>query len=86
MEVKLKKKYASLTDFKTYRRDVDYWMKFIVHRGIGFHDAGWREEWQFKDINRYKNNGSLGCVNMRPTDAKALYNLFTYNINVYVVK
>ena len=72
------------TNYSTYNDVVDYWMPFQL--GIGFHDASWRTYDEFMNINTYKTNGSDGSVNMRPTDAKKLYNLSSYPINVYVVK
>lgn len=89
----------TLTDHKTYWSWVDYWMPF--NGGIGFHDSeyhtdefregenkyhGWRSVSEFYNVDTYKTNGSHGCVNMLYSHAKSLYNLITYNINVYVVK
>ena len=37
---------------------------------IGFHDAPWRNEFG-KDI--YVNNGSHGCINMPPANAKIMF-------------
>ena len=90
---------ATLTDHKTYWSWVDYWMPF--NGGIGFHDSeyhvdefregknkyhGWRSVDEFYNIDTYKTDGSHGCINMLHSHAKSLYNLITYNINVYVVK
>lgn len=36
--------------------------------GEGFHDASWREEWEFQDKERYLNAGSNGCCNMKEED------------------
>lgn len=73
-------------DGTPYSRDVQYWMNFIPWRGIGFHDATWRSNSQFYDINTYKTSGSHGCVNMRLKDAKALYDLIPYNSYVLIVE
>lgn len=56
-----------------YRSYVDYWMPFILKRGIGFHDASWRSSWEY-NTTRYNGNGSHGCVNMQHDAAKKLYN------------
>lgn len=53
-----------------YEEPVSYWMPF--DGGIGFHDATWREDWEFGGEN-YIGNGSHGCVNMRLNSAAALY-------------
>lgn len=57
----------------TYRSYVDYWMPFIVSRGIGFHDASWRDSWEFTPT-RFQGHGSHGCVNMQREAAEKLYN------------
>lgn len=36
--------------------------------GEGFHDASWREEWEFNDNTRYLSAGSNGCCNMKEDD------------------
>lgn len=36
--------------------------------GEGFHDAGWRDIWEFNDKGRYITNGSNGCCNMKEED------------------
>ena len=67
---------------------VDVMMKF--DEGRGFHDCtyqtdynengtiirnhGWRDEKEFDEKDRYKYDGSHGCVNMINKDAKELYN------------
>lgn len=43
-----------------YASDVDYWMPFYEWRGIGIHDASWRNSF---GGSIYKTNGSHGCVN-----------------------
>ena len=59
-------------DGSIYHSKVSYWMPFIIERGIGFHDASWRN---IDDYNKttYIEDGSYGCINMRPEDAKKLY-------------
>ena len=60
---------------------VDYWMPFITGRGIGFHDASWQSSF---GGSRYIRNGSHGCVNMKTSDAKKLYNSAPSKIDVIV--
>ncbi len=59
-------------DGSKYASFVDYWMPFIMDRGIGFHDATWRSKSSFKPTT-YINNGSHGCINMQHADAKKLF-------------
>ena len=40
--------------------------------GEGFHDAGWREDWEFDDNTRYLTHGSNGCTNMRYEDVEII--------------
>ena len=70
-------------DGTNYNAFVNYWMPFIQEKGIGFHDASWR---QIDDYTKtqYINNGSHGCVNMRPSDAKKLYQSITEKTYVIV--
>ena len=42
-----------------YNVKVNYWMPFVY--GQGLHDASWQSSF---GGNRYKTNGSHGCVNM----------------------
>ena len=51
-----------------YETKVSYWMPF--NRGIGFHDAWWRNRF---GGNIYLRGGSHGCVNLPPQIAKDLY-------------
>lgn len=55
-----------------YASHVDYWMP--VNRGIGLHDADWRDEDEFGgDI--YKTDGSHGCINIPPSITPDVYEL-----------
>lgn len=47
---------------------------FILYNwdGEGFHDAGWRADWEFDDNTRYLTNGSNGCTNMRYEDVEII--------------
>lgn len=64
-----------------YEEPVSYWMPF--DGGIGFHDATWREDWEFGGEN-YMGNGSHGCVNMRLDSAAVLYNLIDEEIPIII--
>lgn len=70
-------------DGSKYAAHVNYWMPFIMDRGIGFHDASWRDDSQFNDAT-YIYSGSHGCVNMKSEDAKSLYNSLNSNVTVIV--
>lgn len=70
-------------DGSKYASHVDYWMPFDLYEGIGFHDANWRTSSEYTS-NRYKTNGSHGCVNMRKYDAKYLYEKITKKMVVIV--
>lgn len=56
----------------SYETPVKYWMPF--NGGIGFHDATWQPTFGGE---RYKTNGSHGCVNMPKEKAKKLYDLIS---------
>ena len=51
-----------------YETKVNYWMPF--NRGIGFHDALWRNRFGGKI---YQNAGSHGCINLPFSSAENLY-------------
>ena len=51
-----------------YETKVKFWMPF--NRGIGFHDAWWRNKF---GGNIYQRGGSHGCVNLPPRIAQDLY-------------
>ena len=62
-----------------YSSPVDYFMPFETN--VGFHDASWRDEF---GGSIYKGNGSHGCVNMPPSQAKALFSLIQKDMPVIV--
>lgn len=62
-----------------YSTPVKYWMPF--NGNIGFHDASWREEFG-GDI--YKTNGSHGCINMPPENAKIMFQNIKRGVAVIV--
>ena len=51
-----------------YNVEVQYWMPFVY--GQGLHDAGWRNSFGGEI---YKTNGSHGCINLPPQQAKIIY-------------
>ena len=55
---------------------VHYWMPFLSNQyGIyGFHDATWRPNNAFGNINIYSNNASHGCVELPLATAAWIYN------------
>ena len=63
-----------------YRTWVDYWMR-VTWSGIGFHDAGWQEQF---GGDWYVNNGSHGCVNMPPAKAAELYGMLSKGCPVVI--
>ncbi len=76
--IQYKERKATLRG-EDYETPVEYWMPF--YRGIGFHDAWWRNEFG-KEI--YKTNGSHGCINMPPKAAKIMYENIQRGVAVVV--
>ena len=64
-----------------YETPVKYWMPF--NKNIGFHDASWRSKFG-KDI--YLTNGSHGCINMPPANAKKMFQNIQRGVAVVVYK
>lgn len=62
-----------------WESDVTYWMPF--NGGIGLHDATWRGASEF-GTNRYKNNGSHGCINLPLSKAKVIYENIDKNMPI----
>lgn len=62
-----------------YESPVSYWMPF--NRGIGFHDANWRNKF---GGNLYVNGGSHGCVNLPVGFAGTMYNTITTGMPVVI--
>lgn len=62
-----------------YETPVKYWMPF--NRNIGFHDADWRSKFG-KDYYLY--NGSHGCINMPPANAKKMFENIKRGVAVVV--
>ena len=63
-----------------YDVKVNYWMPFVY--GQGLHDASW--QFSFGG-NRYKTNGSHGCINLPKDQAALIYNTINagYPIIIY---
>ncbi len=55
---------------ENYASPVKYWMPF--NGNVGMHDADWRNSFG-GDI--YRKNGSNGCINLPPSDAKTIFDL-----------
>lgn len=51
-----------------YNVKVNYWMPFVY--GQGLHDASWQSSF---GGNRYKTNGSHGCINLPKNQAALIY-------------
>ena len=63
-----------------YNVKVNYWMPFVY--GQGLHDATWQSSF---GGNRYKTNGSHGCINLPKDQAATIYNTIDagYPIIIY---
>jgi hypothetical protein len=55
---------------------VSYWMPFLHNQygTYGFHDATWRANTDFGNIDPYSSQGSHGCVELPLATAKWIYN------------
>ena len=80
LDISYKSKETHLKEFDTY---VDYWMPFVMSRGIGFHDADKRPASDYTK-DHYTYDGSHGCVNMQKKNAKKLYKLLDQDTIVVV--
>lgn len=69
-------------DGSKYSVDVKYWMPFTL-TGCGFHDNSWRKNWS---KTAYLNDGSYGCVNLKPSDAPKVWNNIEKNEAVIIYK
>ena len=56
-------------DNSAYASPVSRWAPFTLD-GCGFHDANWRKNWS---STAYLNDGSHGCVNVRPSQINQIY-------------
>lgn len=57
-------------DGSKYSSPVKYWMPFTLS-GCGLHDASWRSDWSKR---AYLRGGSHGCVNIKPSEIKYVWN------------
>lgn len=78
--VMYKERNATLTG-ENYATPVDYWIPFFTD--VGFHDAQWRDGFGGEI---YKNDGSLGCVNMPLEAVRTIYENIEKGVGVYVYK
>lgn len=67
----------------SWNSHVSYWMAF-KGSAYGLHDASWRTSKQFSNHKTYLNNGSHGCVNLRPSTAASLYNMVKRGTTVII--
>lgn len=61
---------GSNDDGSSYASKVQYWMPFTL-TGCGLHDASWRTDWS---KTAYLQGGSHGCVNIRPSEIRSVWN------------
>ncbi|MFV0557137.1 MAG: L,D-transpeptidase family protein [Enterococcus sp.] len=69
-------------DGSDYASPVDYWMP-IDWTGVGIHDSSWQSAY---GGDRWKTNGSHGCVNTPPSVMKELYGMVEVGTPVLVFK
>ncbi|MDH5100064.1 L,D-transpeptidase/peptidoglycan binding protein [Lactobacillus kefiranofaciens] len=67
-------------DGSSYASPVKYWMPFTLS-GCGFHDASWRTDWGKK---AYLKGGSHGCVNVKPSEIRRIWNNIKKNEPVII--
>lgn len=67
-------------DGSSYASPVKYWMPFTLS-GCGFHDASWRTDWSKK---AYLRGGSHGCVNVKPSEIRKVWNNISNNEPVII--
>lgn len=67
-------------DGSSYASPVRYWMPFTLS-GCGFHDASWRTDWS---KTAYLQGGSHGCVNVKPSEIKSVWDVVSTNEPVVI--
>ena len=67
-------------DGSSYASPVNYWMPFTLS-GCGFHDASWRTDWS---KTAYLKGGSHGCVNVKPSEIRSVWNNISKNEPVII--
>lgn len=79
-----KQRNATLTgtndDGSAYSSAVSYWMPFTLS-GCGLHDASWRTDWS---STAYLEGGSHGCVNIRPSEIRSVWNAVKVHMPVII--
>ena len=82
----MQKLYKTYLTGPTWNSYVDIFMQFN-DSAEGFHDAdGWRSDDEYNDKERYKTNGSHGCINMKQKDAETLDSLCEVGTKVLIHK
>ena len=71
---------GSNDDGSSYASPVSYWMPFTLS-GCGFHDASWRTDWS---KTAYLKGGSHGCVNVKPSEIRSVWNNISKNEPVII--
>lgn len=71
---------GSNDDGSSYASPVSYWMPFTLS-GAGFHDASWRTDWS---KTAYLKGGSHGCVNVKPSEIRSVWNNISKNEPVII--
>ena len=71
---------GSNDDGSSYASPVSYWMPFTLS-GCGFHDASWRTDWS---KTAYLKGGSHGCVNVKPSEIRSVWNNVSKNEPVII--
>ncbi len=71
------KRYHTILRGADYASFVNYWLG--VHKGIGIHDATWRNKFGGEI---YKTSGSHGCINSPLQDMEELYNMVEVGVPV----
>lgn len=64
------KRHDTILRGENYASFVHFWLG--VHKGVGIHDANWRDEFGGEI---YKNDGSHGCINCPSDEAETLWNI-----------
>ncbi len=67
---------------------VSYWMPFLHNQygTYGFHDATWRADGDFGNIDPYSDKGSHGCVELPLATAEWLYSWASIGTTVIIQK
>jgi lipoprotein-anchoring transpeptidase ErfK/SrfK len=80
-------RYLSGSDTKgKWYVHVNYWMPFLHNQygSYGFHDATWRDNSEFGNVDPYSDAASHGCVELPLTASKWLYDWSVVGTKVVV--